>query len=285
MPKYLMSCEEVSPLLGKENILVVDTREPEAYNKGHIPGAINIDDIFNYIALRSKGGYPDLIRTFTDIFGAAGIEEGKQILLYEDAMSNGYGKSCRGMFLLHYLGHKEARVLHGGFRAWITGNLPVTQEVVLKKEAHFTPKVNDNLIVTTEQMYASLSDPAIVKLDVRDFSEWIGESSSPYGVEFCPRKGRLPGAVWIEWYRFMHIRSHIPWFKSPKEILEICKEVNIKPDQTIYLYCFKGARASNSYTALKMAGFKDVRNYFLSWNDWSRDPSLPIEEGYPSFAD
>ncbi len=32
------------------------------------------------------------------------------------------------------------------------------------------------------------------KLDVRDVDEWIADSSSPYGKDFCPRKGRIPGA-------------------------------------------------------------------------------------------
>jgi thiosulfate/3-mercaptopyruvate sulfurtransferase len=35
---------------------------------------------------------------------------------------------------------------------------------------------------------------------------------------------------------------------------------------------------------LKNAGVKDVRMYFGSWNEWSRDPSLPIEEGLPTEA-
>jgi hypothetical protein len=36
--------------------------------------------------------------------------------------------------------------------------------------------------------------------------------------------------------------------------------------------------------ALKNAGVKDVRMYFGSWNEWSRDPSLPIDEGLPTAA-
>ncbi len=34
-----------------------------------------------------------------------------------------------------------------------------------------------------------------------------------------------------------------------------------------------------TYIALKEAGFEDVRNYYGSWNEWSRDPELPIHEG------
>ena len=33
--------------------------------------------------------------------------------------------------------------------------------------------------------------------------------------------------------------------------------------------------------ALKQAGFTDVRMYFGSWNEWSRDDTLPIETAAP----
>ena len=75
-----------------------------------------------------------------------------------------------------------------------------------------------------------------------------------------------------------------PRFKSKNEILAECATVDITPSTPVYLYCFKGARASNTFLALKNAGVKDVRMYFGSWNEWSRDPSLPIEEGLPMEA-
>ena len=75
-----------------------------------------------------------------------------------------------------------------------------------------------------------------------------------------------------------------PHFKSKNEILAECATVGITQSTPVYLYCFKGARASNTFLALKNAGVKDVRMYFGSWNEWSRDPSLPIEEGLPMEA-
>jgi thiosulfate/3-mercaptopyruvate sulfurtransferase len=131
-------------------------------------------------------------------------------------------------------------------------------------------------------MLAALGKPGIALLDVRDVDEWIGDSSSPYGKDFCPRKGRIPGAVWLEWYRMMKPTAEGPRFKSKDEILAECATVGISQNTPVYLYCFKGARASNTFLALKNAGVKDVRMYFGSWNEWSRDPSLPIEEGLPT---
>ena len=112
-----------------------------------------------------------------------------------------------------------------------------------------------------------------------DEDEWRGLSSSPYGADFAPRKGRIPGARWVEWYKFMDTSQTIPHFKSAEEIRAICAQVGMDLDDDIIIYCFKGARASNTYIALKMAGFNNVRNYYGSWNEWSRHPELPIDAG------
>ena len=130
-------------------------------------------------------------------------------------------------------------------------------------------------------MKAAIVDDAAVILDVRDADEWIAESSSPYGKDFCPRKGRIPGAVWIEWYRMMKPTPQGSMFKAKDEILAECATVGISANTPVKLYCFKGARASNTFLALKEAGVKDVAIYFGSWNEWSRDMALPIEEGLP----
>lgn len=85
--------------------------------------------------------------------------------------------------------------------------------------------------------------------------------------------------MWIEWYKLMdEPEGGIAQFRSPEEILAACKEVGITPETTVYLYCFKGARASNTLVALNEAGIKDVKIYFGSWNEWSRDPALPIDD-------
>jgi thiosulfate/3-mercaptopyruvate sulfurtransferase len=70
-------------------------------------------------------------------------------------------------------------------------------------------------------------------------------------------------------------------FKREDEILADCLTVGISEETPVILYCFKGARTSNTFLALKEAGIKNVQNYLGSWNEWSRDERLPIEEGYP----
>ena len=204
-------------------------------------------------------------------------------VFYEDALDNGYGQSCRGYYLLTWLGYPKVKVLNGGFSAWKAAGLPVSTTPVTPVPATFPTDLQSADVMLTRADVEQALGTDVVLLDVRDVDEWIGESSSPYGKDFAPRKGRLPGARWIEWYRFMKPSANGPVFKSPDEIRAECASAGVKPDDTVYLYCFKGARASNTFLALKQAGFDDVRMYFGSWNEWSRDPSLPIESG-PPFA-
>ena len=281
MNAYLTGVQELAEALGQPGVAILDTREPEDYLAGHIPGAVGLYDIFTYLATRENGGYPAMARHFAARFGAAGISGQERVVVYEDAMDNGYGRSCRGRFILEYLGHPRPSVLHGGYQAWLEAGLPVTAEMPAPAPASFQVRPKPEIILTAEEMLASLEDPDVTTLDVRDHAEWVGTSSSPYGPDFAPRKGRLPGAVWLEWYNTMHQDGPIPWFKEPHELRQVFAEVGITPGRTVHIYCFKGARTSNVYIALKLAGIETVRNYFSSWNEWSRDPSLPIEKGYP----
>ncbi|GAB4522684.1 MAG: sulfurtransferase [Roseibium sp.] len=262
--------------------VVIDTRAPEAYAADHIPGAVNVHDIFTYLATSSPEGVAELKGKFEAEFGAIGLSGKETAVIYEQSMNTGFGQSCRGYFLLQYLGYPKIKVLHGGFEAWTAAGLPVSADPVSPTPATFpSSEAGMGLMMDVNDMLAAVKDDGVVKLDVRDIDEWIAESSSPYGKDFCPRKGRIPGAKWIEWYRMMKPTPSGPMLKSKSEVLAECATVGITPETPVALYCFKGARASNTYLALKEAGVKDVKIYFGSWNEWSRDPSLPIEEGVP----
>ena len=283
MTAALITAEDLKTMMAREPVVVIDTRSPDAYAAGHIPGAVNVHDIFTYLATSAPEGMAELKTKFADAFGAAGLSGKETAVIYEQSMNSGFGQSCRGYFLLSMLGYPKIKVLHGGYDAWTMKGLPTTTEVPSPAPSVFpvVPEAAD-IIIDVKTMLAALGKPNIALLDVRDVDEWIGESSSPYGKDFCPRKGRIPGAVWLEWYRMMKPTAEGPRFKSSEEILAECATVGITPDTPVYLYCFKGARASNTFVALKNAGVKDVRMYFGSWNEWSRDPSLPIEEGHPA---
>ncbi len=281
----LISPSEAEAMMAEGGVVLIDTRAPDAYAAGHLKGAVNIHDIFSYLATSTPEGVTSMTDKFAETFGAAGLGGDETAIIYEGSMDTGFGQSCRGYTLLNYLGYSKVKILHGGFAAWNAEGKPVTTDA--SAPAPKTFKVDPKaaaLFVDLETMKKAVADPNIVKLDTRDVDEWVGTSSSPYGPDFCPRKGRIPGARWIEWYRMMKPTPAGKMLKAKDEILAECATVGVDADTPVVLYCFKGARASNTLVALKEAGIKDVRLYFGSWNEWSRDPALPIESGFPGMA-
>ena len=278
----LISPSELEAMMQAGGVVPIDTRAPDAYAAGHVPGAVNIHDIFTYLATSTPEGVVSMKQKFADTFGAAGLSGEETAVIYEGSMDTGFGQSCRGYTLLKYLGYPKVKILHGGFSAWTVEGKPTTTEVVTPETKSFpVDPAAAALFVDLDAMKAAVADDAVVKLDTRDVDEWVGTSSSPYGPDFCPRKGRIPNARWIEWYRMMKPTPAGKMLKAKDEILAECATVGIDAKTPVVLYCFKGARASNTLVALKEAGIEDVKLYFGSWNEWSRDLSLPIEEGFP----
>ena len=274
--KILYTPGEVKELVDKGSAVIIDVRDKEFYDDGHIHGAVNVSEIFYYLAETTPEGVTAMHETFKDAFSQAGVSLDKPVIVYEESLDTWFGGSCRGYWILTYLGHPQAGILDGGLAAWKQQGFKVDREKVETVPADFDVHPRSELMATKEDVIKALDDPSIVLIDNRNKEEWLCETSSPYGVDFAPRMGRIPGSQWIEWYDFLDQSIDVTAFKSAEEIKELCARYGIYPDSDIILYCFKGARSSNTYVALKKAGFKKVRLYFGSWNEWSRDPDLPI---------
>lgn len=278
--KILYSLEETLALIEQGRVILVDIRDQDAFGEGHLPGAVNLPEIFSFLSFSTPAGLVELRDHFAASFSRVGVSSEKKVLFYEDSFDTRYGGSCRGYWLARYLGHPDCGVLDGGFWDWLKHGYPEETTLTEPIPSCFTPRPEHGMMATRDDVQQALGDPAVVLLDNRDANEWLGLTSSPYGFDFAPRRGRIPGARWIEWYSFMD-RNAIPGFRPVEEIRALCAGQGIHLDSDIIIYCFKGSRAANTYVALRLAGFSRLRVYFASWNEWSRDPSLPIETNAP----
>ena len=213
-------------------VTLVDVRAKEDFDKGHIPDAVNIPEMFTTLSMSTADGLQEMQDIFVPLLRKAGIRHDQSVVVYEESLDTRYGGSCRGYFQLSVFGHRDVGILDGGLSQWLREGLPMTTDATVATPSSFEPVLQKDFIATLDDMVVAIENPQVKLLDNRDEDEWRGVSSSPYGADFAPRKGRIPGA-----------------------------------------------RASNTYIALKMAGFNKVRNYYGSWNEWSRHPELPIDAG------
>lgn len=254
----------------------IDTRSPEAFAAGHVPNAVNMPELFGYVCDSSPAGLQDLKRVFTRLFAQAGVTGDDQVVVYEDGMDLGNGQSSRGYFLLKYLGHPQASVLHGGFRAWVAAGLPQSTEAPKPVAADLRLTSSEAWMATKADVLGELSSKRALLVDVRDESEWVGQTSTPTGNPPHLRRGRIPGAVWLPWRAMLFTDNGVAKFRPANEIRRVCAEAGIGETSEVIVYCFKGSRASSSLVALREAGIRNVKNYFSSWNEWGADPTLPV---------
>jgi len=114
--KVLISPSELSDLMKAEPVVLIDTRDPAIYAEAHIPGAVDVREVFTYLANSTPEGMEALRDTFAASFGKAGLSGAETAVIYEQSMSAGFGQSCRGYVLLRYLGYPKIRVLHAVMR-------------------------------------------------------------------------------------------------------------------------------------------------------------------------
>ena len=99
-----------------------------AYAAGHLPDAVNVHEIFTYLATSTPEGMQELKTKFADAFGKAGLPARKR-----PSSTTVDGFRLRPvlprLLSADHAGLSQMKVLHGGFDAWEAAGLPVTTDV------------------------------------------------------------------------------------------------------------------------------------------------------------
>jgi thiosulfate/3-mercaptopyruvate sulfurtransferase len=224
-------------------IRLVDVRAREAYDAGHVPGAVHLDPEEDLTGDLGGGRHP-LPRpdAFADAMSRSGIGEDTFVLAYDD----GTGWAARLWWLLRHHGHDAC----GTFDVrWYAG--PLTNEELRVAPARFEPRTRDDDTADADELLERLDDPSLVLLDARAPERWRGE------VEPIDRiAGRIPGA-----------RNAFFERPLPDGVLDAPELV---------VYCGSGVTACVPLLRLVLAGRDDARLYPGSWSDWSTR-GLPVE--------
>lgn len=268
-PELLIETEELARILAQPSLRLVDAADAATYRRTHLPGAVNIPYLdLSRIDERRGTGHPTSNFEAERIFGEAGIDAGTQVVVYD----GGEGAPASGVwFVLDFFGHKQVRVLNGGFRKWLQEGRPVTQEVPAVARKKFTPAPQPERIVTREWVKRNLGARGVVFADTRSFNEYIGREQPPGAA----RGGHIPGAIHLEWTNFS---AGTASFRSAAEIEAELKKRGITRETKVVTYCQGGlGRSTDVAFAMKLIGWDNVVEYPGSWEEWSADPRLPLE--------
>jgi thiosulfate/3-mercaptopyruvate sulfurtransferase len=112
-----------------------------------------------------------------------------------------------------------------------------------------------------------------VIIDARGMTEIIGERK----MDNVARGGHVPGSTFLEWKHVSDAKRGVA-FRTKQELAKLFKKFGLRKNQIIYAYCHVGAgRSSEVITALEIMGYKHVKVYTGSWDEWGNDMMLPIK--------
>lgn len=267
-PQLLLETQELAAQLSDPQLRLVDARLPDQYNQSHLPGAVNLPAPATDDLEANRRGFPLPPERAQQLFRAAGIRADSRVVIYDD---QGSRFAARVFYLLEFFGHSRLQVLNGGFGKWLAEKRPTTSEASQVAPGDFTPAPQASLIATSEWVNAHLNDPGVILVDTRSPAEFRGEKV------IGPRGGRIPGAISLEWTRTLS-PGEIKTFLEPGPLARLFQDVQVTPDREVVSYCQVGIRASEVYFALRLLGYPRVRVYDGSWEDWSLNPTLPVEK-------
>jgi thiosulfate/3-mercaptopyruvate sulfurtransferase len=261
---FLVSTKELQKKLKKsaKDQLIVDTRTFSDYQKGHIEGAVNLDLLQFHWIDTSKRGIRDFERQSRILLSNIGVKNNQQVIFYDNVSGM---SSARGVWLLLYFSHKKVSLLDGGFLRWQKEGYPVETKTNPFSPSSFVGKPARKILATFKEVKKSVrrKDSAIV--DARTKEEFAGRHVR------AARAGHIPSALNIDWEENIEGGS----FKTTEELTKLYSR--IPKNSKVVTYCQGGYRAANSFLALKILGYKDVKMYLGSWGEWGNKHDLPIE--------
>ena len=271
----LIDTETLQNQLGQPGLVIIDVRGNAAYEfGGHIPGAVHTTwhDYSDPKAVAKGLLDPDMKRMESKIRGL-GINHDSQVVIYSNPFDN-WGDEGRMFWMLEYLGHKNLRILDGGWVKWVEERRPFEHGRVSPKPGNFTVQVVDRVAITKDDLKGIVKQPHpnTIIIDARSLEEYLGKDMT--GI---PRAGHVPSAIHVAWNGFLNKNATV---KDLTMIQSSLEDKGLQPNQNVICYCTGGVRSAWLYFILKLAGYQNVRNYPGSWWEWSRDFACPVEKDF-----
>ncbi|QSO55089.1 sulfurtransferase [Alicyclobacillus curvatus] len=281
----LIEAAELARLMETQEVVVFDCRfslgDPNqgftAYLTGHIPGAhyLHLEHDLSSPVQEHGGRHPlPDMSEFAGKVAMAGATKSTTVVVYDA----GGGMAPRAWWLLDSLGVKDVRMLNGGWNAFVSAGLPVSQaipavapEAAATARAEFDVEDTSNKVVNVEEVRAIVAgDVTGMLVDARAANRYRGEVEPIDKVA-----GHIPGALNAPWEEGLDEAGR--WLDADKQRQRFAKAVEAQ--KPLVMYCGSGVSACANLFALRLAGIENAKLYPGSWSDWSSYSEHPVGRG------
>ena len=231
----------------------------QAYEDGHIPGAVFVDldaDLSTPPGLSGRHPLPSP-DAFGKTLGRLGITPKAEVVAYDD-MSGAI--AARLWWMLRSIGHRASRVLDGGFQAWTRAGHPVETRWNEPEPSDYPIPRSFRGVIDVREVRDH------VMVDARAPERYTG-ATEPVD----PKAGHIPGAVNIPYSGNLDPEGR---FLPPDRLAERFRDVA----DGAAMSCGSGVTACHNALAMVVAGRQLPRVYVGSFSEWSRR-DMPVKTG------
>ncbi|WIV65685.1 rhodanese-like domain-containing protein [Natrialbaceae archaeon AArc-T1-2] len=254
------------------DLRLVEADSDEEYERGHLPGAVQIDVLEELVDVNGCG-IADC-QTFETCVGDRGITVDSTVVIY----STGHNQYAAYLYwLFKYYRHTDVRLLDGGKTHWERSDRPMTTDAPEVTPREYSAHPSDDRIraYRTDVEAAIARDVRIV--DVRSSSEFRGDQARPPDKDLPEARsaGRIPGTAHLMWSDVIDENGR---FKDRAELEQLFHDRDVHPGTETIVYCHIGERSSIVWFILsELLEYDAVANYDGSWIEWGNLIDAPVE--------
>jgi thiosulfate/3-mercaptopyruvate sulfurtransferase len=273
MPReaVLVSVGWVTDHLEDPDVVVVEVDEDvEAYDLGHIPGAVRLDWTRDLQDQTRR----DLVdrETLEELLSERGIGNDHTVVLY-GGNNNWFAAYAYWVFKIY--GHRDVRLMDGGRKKWELEARPLTSELPAREPTTYdATEAHWGLRALRDEVLAAIGTSNLV--DVRSPDEYTGRVLAPAHLphEQSQRAGHIPTAVNVPWSRASNDDGT---FRSDEELRVIYTEAGVDEARPTITYCRIGERSAYTWFVLReLLGLDEVKNYDGSWTEYGSLVGVPV---------
>jgi thiosulfate/3-mercaptopyruvate sulfurtransferase len=270
----LVTADWVEEHLSDPNVVLIEVDEDaDAYDKGHIAGAIKIDwrkDLQDGV----RHDFIDKPR-LEALLSSKGVSNDDTIVFYG---GNNNWFAAYAYWYLKYYGHDNLRLLDGGRKKWELDSRELTTEVTARPGTKYVAKEPNNEIrAFRDEVIAAIGTKNLI--DVRSPDEYAGRLLAPAHLpqEQAQIGGHIPTAGNVPWSKAANDDGT---FRSDEELKELYAEAGLDDNKDTIAYCRIGERSSHTWFVLKeILGHENVKNYDGSWTEYGALRAVPVALG------